>query len=35
MASKEASLHNLFAELYKQGQSGEYERAVKTANRSK
>lgn len=35
MASKESNLPALYAELYKLGQNGEYERALKTANRSK
>ncbi|OXU27091.1 hypothetical protein TSAR_008396 [Trichomalopsis sarcophagae] len=33
MSSKENNLYSLFAELYKEGQNGEYERALKTANR--
>ncbi|XP_014226163.1 signal recognition particle subunit SRP72 [Trichogramma pretiosum] len=33
MASKENNLSSLYAELYKQGQNQEYERALKTANR--
>ncbi|KAJ8670497.1 hypothetical protein QAD02_001756 [Eretmocerus hayati] len=33
MTTKESNLYSLFAELYKQGQNGEYERALKTANR--
>ncbi|XP_012231168.1 signal recognition particle subunit SRP72 [Linepithema humile] len=33
MASKESNLPALYTELYKFGQNGEYERALKTANR--
>lgn len=35
MASKDSNLSSLYAELNKQGQNGEYDRALKTANRSK
>jgi signal recognition particle subunit SRP72 len=35
MASKESNLPVLYTELSKLGQNGEYERALKTANRSK
>jgi len=35
MASKESNLSALYTELNKLGQNGEYERALKTANRSK
>jgi len=35
MASKESNLPALYTELSKLGQNGEYERALKTANRSK
>jgi hypothetical protein len=35
MASRESNLSTLYAELHKLGQNGEYERALKTANRSK
>lgn len=34
MASKESNLPALYTELNKLGQNGEYERALKTANRS-
>lgn len=34
MASKETNLYALFAEVNKLGQNGEYERALKTANKS-
>ncbi|XP_051164585.1 signal recognition particle subunit SRP72 [Leptopilina boulardi] len=33
MASKDTNLSSLYAELNKQGQNGEYDRALKTANR--
>lgn len=33
MASKDSNLSSLYAELNKQGQNGEYDRALKTANR--
>lgn len=33
-ANKEQSLKALYAELNKLGQNGEYEKAIKTANRS-
>lgn len=35
MASRESNLPALYTELSKFGQNGEYERALKTANRSK
>jgi t-SNARE complex subunit (syntaxin) len=35
MVSKENNLYSLFTELYKQGQNSEYERALKTASKSK
>lgn len=34
MTSKENNISALYAELNKLGQNGEYERALKTANRS-
>lgn len=35
MASKEANINTLYSELSRYGQSGEYERGLKTANKSK
>ena len=35
MAQQQNNLMNLFAELNKYGQQGEYERALKTSNKSK
>ena len=35
MATKENNLSTLYAELNRSGRNGEYERALKTANRSK
>lgn len=34
-AHKEQTLRGLYTELNKLGQNGEYEKAIKTANRSK